>query len=78
MTQGISEILSHEDILSSLKRHMLGDWGDLCKEDIRANESALALGGRLLSKYKAQSGVSFYIITEGDRSYTTLLLPEEY
>ncbi len=62
----------------SLRRHLIGDWGDLCDEDKRANAYALKTGERLLSAYHTSSGVKFYIITEADRSATTFLLPEEY
>lgn len=61
-----------------LERHVRGDWGELCEEDRRANEQALHHGSRLLSAYTLSSGVKVWIITEADRSVTTLLLPMEY
>ena len=61
-----------------LDRHMSGDWGDVCEEDSRANTDALRYGNRLVSVYATQSGARLWIITESDRSATTLLLPEEY
>jgi hypothetical protein len=62
-----------------LDRHVRGDWGDdLDFGDQQANDADLAEGGRLLSKYRVRPGVSIYIITEHDRSVTTLMLPEEY
>jgi hypothetical protein len=60
-----------------LRRHALGDWGDLGREDIRTNEQALKHGDRLLSAYGQADG-RFWIITEWDRSVTTILLPEDY
>ena len=60
-----------------LTRHARGDWGDLDAEDKRANELALREDTRLLSCYRID-GVKFYIITEADRSLTTVLLAEEY
>jgi hypothetical protein len=69
--------LSTEEVLTALRRHASGDWGDLCPEDAIANDDALHQGGRLLSAY----GVGehrFWIITEADRSVTTILLPEDY
>ena len=67
------------DLVPFIDRHVRGDWGDeLDFEDILANEQALADGGRLLSKYCVRHGVSIYILTEWDRSATTVLLPEEY
>jgi hypothetical protein len=61
-----------------LLRHRHGDWGDLDPEDRRANERALRLGGRLRSSYRTRLDAKLWIITEWDRSATTLLLPEEY
>ena len=62
-----------------LGRHVQGDWGELDQEDKRANEQALKDGSRLLSAYKVpNTGVKLWLITEADRSATTLLLPEEY
>ncbi len=61
-----------------IARHAEGKWGDLPEEDIATNERALRETGRLFSAYKFESGHKFYVITEWDRSYTTLLLPEEY
>ena len=62
-----------------LRRHHCGDWGDeLGTEDKQANEDALAVGTRLLSCYRTTGGDRLYIITEHDRSRTTVLLPSEY
>ena len=63
---------------SLLQRHVSGDWGDLCAEDIAANNDALQQGNRLLSSYTLSENVKVWIITEWDRSVTTLLLPSEY
>ncbi len=60
-----------------LRRHAAGDWGDLDGHDRRANERALKYGTRLLSSYPVGDG-KLWIITEGDRSATTMLLPSEY
>jgi hypothetical protein len=65
-------------IQSGLKRHAIGDWGDIPEEDSKANEHALKNGGRLFSSYKGQDGTKFWIITEADRSVTTILLPSDY
>ncbi len=60
-------------------RHQTGDYGDLlCDEDKHANTNAIKNGDRILSKYKTQNGDEIYIITESDRSLTTLMLCEEY
>lgn len=62
-----------------LRRHHCGDWGDeLCDEDKTANEQALKDGSRLLSCYRTPAGDRLYIITEWDRSVTTIMLPSEY
>jgi hypothetical protein len=66
------------DLIKYLRRHHCGDWGEeLCAEDKEANEHSLKDGTRLLSRYSTPGG-SIYIITECDRSMTTILLPEEY
>lgn len=61
----------------SVNRHEKGDWGKLPDEDKEANEEALRTGGRLFSAYE-QGGVRIWIITEADRSFTTILFPDEY
>jgi len=70
--------LTQEDILRATQRHQSGDWGDLCADDRAANERALREGTRLLSVYRSTAGVKFWLITEADRSLTTILLPEDY
>ena len=72
------EYLTHEDICRGLQRHQAGDWGDLPDDDRAANDQALVQGTRILSAYCSDSGVKFWIITEADRSATTVLLPEDY
>jgi hypothetical protein len=67
------------DLSAYLRRHHCGDWGEeLCAEDKQANEDALKYGTRLLSCYRTTGGDRLYIITEHDRSLTTVFLPEEY
>lgn len=61
-----------------LARHVACDWGDLSDEDRKENECSLEYGFRLLSRYRTNAGDKLWIITEADRSATTLLLPEEY
>lgn len=77
-TPGALEALASSDIHTAMTRHSNGDWGDLCPEDIQANEEALRHGDRLLSAYHGQNQTKFWIITEADRSATTVLLPSEY
>jgi hypothetical protein len=61
-----------------VSRHAIGDWGELEPADVAENESSVAHGFRLLSRYRTDAGDRLWIITEADRSVTTLLLPEEY
>jgi len=65
------------DSMSLIHKHKMGEWGDLSKEDIKANQDAIAFDGRVLSAYVIAS-VRVYVITEWDRSVTTLLLASEY
>lgn len=70
-------------IQKSFNRHASGDWGDVDKEDKQANNEALKQGTRLLSAYNddrfSKNGVAtIWIITEADRSVTTILFPDEY
>ncbi|MBY0277910.1 hypothetical protein K2Z84_21460 [Candidatus Binatia bacterium] len=60
-----------------LARHQSGDWGDLGEGNKLANDADVNTGGRLLSKYETSAG-ALYIITEHDRSVTTVLRPDEY
>jgi hypothetical protein len=66
------------DVTDALSRHAQGDWGDLCEEDRLSNERALVEHKPLLSAYHASNGNRFCITTEGDRSVTTIFLPEDY
>jgi len=61
-----------------LKRHTCGDWGEIDAEDAAANDEALRCGLRLLSAYDIGPDTTIWLITEADRSATTVLLPEEY
>lgn len=66
------------DLTPYLLRHLAGDWGDLDPEDIAENQFSLEHGFRLLSAYTTPDGDRLWIITEADRSSTTVLLPDEY
>ena len=61
-----------------LQRHVHGDWGELDPEDVEENEFSLVNNLRLLSTYILKDGTCIWIITEADRSVTTILLPDEY
>lgn len=74
-------VLTPDDFVSLdglLARHQRGDCGDLDVEDRAANEDAVACGERVLSAYRMPSGTRVWIITEADRSVTTILRPEDY
>jgi len=77
-TPNALEVLTEIAIRSALARHMRGDWGDLDEHDKAENELSLAQGFRLLSAYQSAEGTKFWVITEADRSVTTVLLPEDY
>ncbi len=64
--------------LPFLMRHASGDWGDVCNEDRSENEFALDRQLRLFSVYHLSDGTKIWVITEADRSVTTILLPSEY
>ncbi len=61
-----------------LMRHAAGDWGELTREDHEANDAAVASRLRILSAYTTLAGERLWVITEADRSVTTILLPSEY
>lgn len=79
-TPGALEALAEAGInpAALLDRHVVGDWGELCEEDRKENEFSLNRGFRLLSSYPLPESQKVWVITEADRSATTLLLPSEY
>ena len=83
MTQAIAAELSslgldEMAIAEYLHRHANGDWGDLHKADIEMNNTALTAGGRILSSYKDTPIGKIWILTEWDRSVTTVMFPSDY
>ena len=77
ITANASLRLATEEVFTALRRHASGDWGDVYPEDALANDTALRDGGRLFSAY-GQGASRVWIITEADRSVTTVLLPDDY
>ena len=77
-TPGAVALIPPDKLCAAIRRHVTGDWGTLDAHDLAENERALRHGGRLFSAYVASNGQKFYIITEWDRTVTTLLLPDEY
>lgn len=69
---------AEQNPLEFLTRHMNGDWGEVGPEDLAENELSLRKGFRLMSVYTTKDGEKLWVITEADRSASTLLLPEEY
>lgn len=90
MTQGIAKAMGKDFffkvfVLDSFNRYAREDWGELCKEDQEENERALKNGDRVFASYSLPTFLQglfpddkVWIITEADRSYTTILFPEEY
>ena len=83
MTAGVAALVKeHElDLSPHLQRHHCGDWGSVCKDDAQENELSVEQGFRLLSAYTVtvqDDEIKVWIITEADRSVTTVLLPTEY
>lgn len=70
--------VDESDIFEGLRRHAGTDWGELDPQDLSENDLALKAGNRILSAYTTGAGIRFWIITESDRSATTVLLPEDY
>lgn len=77
-TPGVMMATTEADRISALMRHIGGDWGEVDESDKQSNDQAVTDGFRILSAYTSADGVRFWIITEHDRSVTTMLLPEEY
>ena len=79
-TPGAVEAMQKHNVLPQtlLQRHVTGDWGVLCDEDVKSNNDAVTEGDRILSNYPIANNVRIWVITEWDRSVTTLLLPSEY
>jgi len=78
ITANANAALPELDVVLALQRHHSGDWGDVDDHDRQMNEDALRNEDRLVSIYKTVRGQKFYVITEWDRSVTTVLLPEDY
>lgn len=77
ITRNALDTLSKDAVIAAIARHQAGDWGDVCDEDRGLNDEALKEGSRILSVYH-DGETKFWIITEADRSATTVLLPEDY
>jgi len=78
MTHNAKENIPTPDMFAALNRHATCDWGEVCAEDWNRNNEAVEYGDRLLSVYTASNNIRFWIITEWNRSVTTILLPQDY
>lgn len=82
-TRGLYSLLEgnptrHNEVVEAFNRYTAGDWGNICPDDAEMNNAAVRTGAdRILAKYTLSFG-NIYIITEWDRSYTTIMLCEEY
>ena len=81
MTRGVNDLVADDSrfakfVWDSLKKYRAGDWGDLCDEDKRLNDEAIDNGSRILAAYEGMYKI--WVITEHDRSATTILFPDEY
>lgn len=82
MTRGVNDLVAENEefakfAMQSVERHAAGDWGDLSEEDKKENELSIDKNLRLLSAHK-KNDWKIWIITEADRSATTILFPDEY
>lgn len=78
ITPGAIGAVTKTDSMYAFFRHLQGDWGDVSESDWKRNDQALKSGGRLFSVYHSSAGREFWIITEADRTSTTILMPEDY
>jgi hypothetical protein len=78
MTPGAKAEIPPHELLTALRRHSRCDWGDCCPDDWKENDFSVDKYLRLFSVYHSSDGTKFWIITEADRSSTTILLPDEY
>jgi hypothetical protein len=78
ITPSAKRALTPTDVAVAISRHAKGDWGDVSEEDRQENELSLKEGFRLLSVYHGADGTKFWVMTEADRSSTTVLLPGDY
>lgn len=82
MTRTINDIVAEnvqfaKDVANAINRYVKCDWGSMDLEDIDSNDAAVESGDRILASYETCRG-KIWIITEADRSYTTVLFPDEY
>ena len=72
------ELIGERTVCDAIRRHTLGDWGDVSESERAANDRAVKNGGRVHSVYRTANGTVFWVTTEADRSYTTVSFPEPF
>jgi hypothetical protein len=77
-TPGVLAAVPNDEMLAALARHARGDWGEVSAPDWKENDFSYSKRLRLVSSYTSSSGTKYWVITEADRSSTTVLLPDEY
>lgn len=77
-TPNAKNVVGVDEMMAAFYRHRQGDWGEVGPEDWLSNDQAVRRGARVFSVYCSRRGQKFWIITEADRSATTILLPEDY
>jgi len=78
ITPNARDSLPPQEVTQVIQRHQAGDWGDVTADDWDKNDRALLDGSRILSVYHSSAGTKFWLLTEADRSMTTVLLPSDY
>lgn len=78
ITPNAATAVPADEVLKAVARHAAADWGTLDEHDWQENDRALRNEGRLFSAYQSSAGLKFWVITEGDRHLTTVMLPEDY
>lgn len=78
MTPGAMEALDVDELVTFVARHARGDWGEVDDADWKENDFSVENGYRILSAFTSRNGGKIWVLTEADRSATTVLLPEEY
>lgn len=79
ITKSADDKLSRLDVIKAIKRHIDGDFGESEEDSININNENIEKGsGRIMSIYTSSNNIKFWIITESDRSFTTVLLPKDY
>ena len=77
-TRALVELIPMEEVFKALDRHATGDWGNLPLADFKVNQKSITNNGRVMSRYLYRDELCFWVITEGDRSLTSVVLESDY